>query len=97
MAKQRYDADLEVQSIKSDLRQQGTRVYRSSRPSKIEPRSDDLIYIADEAERLDFLAFRFYGSSSYWYILASVNDLTDGSVHIPPGMKIRIPSKNRVI
>ena len=79
------------------LRKEGIQVFTSTRPTKIQERSDDLIIIANEGDRLDNLASKFYGSPKLWYVIASVNNLNNGSMHITPGTKVRIPAKSRVI
>ncbi len=82
---------------KGSLRGEGTRVFKSTRPTKIKESIDDLIITADEGDRLDLLANKFYGSSALWFVIASVNNLTNGSMHITPGTQVRIPAKNRVV
>ena len=79
------------------LRKEGIQVFTSTRPTKIQERSDDLIIIANEGDRLDNLASKFYGSPKLWYVIASVNNLNNGSMHITPGTKVRIPAKSRVV
>ncbi len=79
------------------LRKEGIQVFNATRPTKIEERQDDIIIIASEEDRLDNLAARFYGSPRLWYVIASVNNLNNGSMHITPGTEIRIPLKSRVI
>ena len=79
------------------LRKEGIQVFSATRPTKIEERQDDLIIIASEEDRLDNLAARFYGSPRLWYVIASVNNLNNGSMHITPGTEVRIPLKSRVI
>ncbi len=81
----------------NSLRGTGTEVFKSTRPVKIESAQDDVILIANEGDRLDILASRFYGSPRLWFVIASVNNLTNGSMHIKPGTSIRIPAKNRVV
>ena len=80
-----------------DLRGKGTRVFQSTRPTKIEARIDDLIITVNEGDRMDLLANKFYGSPKLWFVIASVNNLTNGSMHIPVGTQIRIPAKNRIL
>ena len=81
----------------ADLRRKGTRVFQSTRPTKIEERIDDLIITVNEGDRMDLLADKFYGSPSLWFVIASVNNLANGSMHIPVGIQLRIPAKNRII
>jgi nucleoid-associated protein YgaU len=82
---------------KSKIRTRGTEVYRTTLPTKISPADDDSFIIAGEADRLDLLAERFYGASSLWFVIASVNDLTNGTMHIDPGTELRIPNRRRIV
>ena len=82
---------------RSALRAQGKEVFLPARPTKILPEPDDLIITANEGDRLDALASKFYGSPRLWFVIASVNNLTKGSMHIKPGTQLRIPSRSRVI
>lgn len=79
------------------LRKKGIQVFGAARPTKIQERADDIIIIANEGDRLDNLAVKFYGSSRLWFVIASVNNLNNGSMHITPGAEVRIPVKSRVI
>ena len=79
------------------LRKEGIQVITSARPTKSQERSDDINIIANEVDRLDNLAAKFYGSPRLWYVIASVNNLNNGSMHITPGTEVRIPVKSRVI
>jgi len=81
----------------NDLRKTGSEVYRAVRPVKVQPAADDSIIVANEGDRFDLLATKFYGSPRYWFVLASVNGLANGSMHIKPGTQLRIPAKSRVI
>lgn len=82
---------------RNELRKQGIQVFGASRPTKIQERSDDIIIVANEGDRLDNLAAKFYGSPRLWFVIASVNNLNNGSMHITPGTEVRIPLKSRVI
>jgi len=42
-------------------------------------------------DRLDLLAFDFYGDTSYWWVIASANALPGDSLYLEPGMQLRIP------
>ena len=79
------------------LRKEGIEVFTSTRPTKVGERLDDISVIANEGDRLDNLAFKFYGSSRLWFVIASANNLNNGSMHIPPGTEVRIPAKSRVV
>lgn len=79
------------------LRKEGIKVFTSNRPTKVQERNDDIIITANEGDRLDNLAAKFYGSPRLWYVIASLNNLNNGSMHITPGTEVRIPVKSRVI
>ena len=79
------------------LRGKGKEVFLPARPTKVLPELDDLIITANEGDRLDALASKFYGSPRLWFVIASVNGLAKGSMHIKPGTQLRIPSRDRVV
>lgn len=43
-------------------------------------------------ERLDKLALDFYGDATMWPVIASVNQIKKGTLVIPSGTLLRIPS-----
>jgi hypothetical protein len=70
----------------------GRTVYKSSPIPNI-PLSDDDIYVATETgDRLDTLAFQFYGDSSLWWIIASANNIHNAVFGFEDGTVLRIPS-----
>jgi nucleoid-associated protein YgaU len=95
MATERYISEKAKVLKEGDIRQKGTVVYKSTIPTVVRPADDDLIITIDEGDRLDYLAAKFYGSPSLWIVLASVNNMTNGSMYVPPGTQLRIPSKAR--
>jgi hypothetical protein len=42
-------------------------------------------------DRLDLIAFDFYGDTSFWWIIASANSLPGDSLYLEPGSQLRIP------
>ena len=71
-------------SIKNKKSYYGTTYYLEI------PESDtDLHLIAQDGDRCDNLAFRFYGNSKLWWFIARVNHLTTNN--IPAGTSLRIP------
>lgn len=69
----------------------GKRVKESLTLPVIEDRDDDVYIITSVNDRLDSLAFRFYGNAKYWWIIAIVNNLGKGTVAVDPGIQLRIP------
>ena len=63
----------------------GTTLYQ-----RIPETNGDLHVIATEGDRLDNLAFQFYGDPSLWWYIAKANDLN--SINIPAGTSLRIPA-----
>jgi prophage DNA circulation protein len=66
-------------------------VYRSRVYAKI-PKSDRDIYIVTQTDdRLDTIAYQFYGDQSLWYIIAAANNIHDPSFAVEDGTTLRIP------
>ena len=63
----------------------GTTLYQ-----RIPETNGDLHVISIEGDRLDNLAFQFYGDSSLWWYIAKANNLN--SMNIPAGKSLRIPA-----
>jgi hypothetical protein len=50
-----------------------------------------VIHILSLGERLDTLAFKYYGDSDYWWVIALANRIMD-PFSLVPGQQLRIPS-----
>ena len=68
---------------------QGKKYYSTTIYSKVPERNDDMYFIAQEGDRCDNLANRFYGDPQLWWFIARVNNLTANN--IPAGTSLRIP------
>jgi len=64
--------------------------YGVSYDSKVERKDTDMYFLAQEGDRCDNLAFRFYGDSLLWWVIARENSLK--TMNIPAGTHLRIPS-----
>ena len=53
---------------------------------------DDAFIQTNAIERLDLLAYKFYGNSALWYVIAAANGLGKGSLIVPVNSTLRIPS-----
>ena len=71
--------------IKNKKKYYSTTIYK-----KVEEKNSDSYFIAQEVDKCDNLANRFYGDSSLWWFVARVNNLTTNN--IPAGTSIRIPA-----
>ena len=69
------------------------RSYQTTIYNKVPERNDDMYFIAQEGDRCDNLAYRFYNNTEYWWFIAKVNNLT--TMNIPAGTKLRIPTSTR--
>ncbi len=64
--------------------------YSTTIYSKVPEKNSDSYFIAQEGDRCDNLANRFYGDSTLWWFIARVNNLTTNN--IPAGTSLRIPA-----
>ena len=67
----------------------GKRYYYTTSYDNIPERNDDMYFIAQEGDRCDNLAQRFYGDSSLWWFVARANNLK--TMNVPAGTSLRIP------
>ena len=65
-------------------------VYETTIYPEVPERNDDLHVIAQEGDRLDNIAFQYYGDSKLWWYIATANKIN--TINIPPGTSLRIPS-----
>jgi len=70
----------------------GSQYYSNNVYPDIPLSNEDDYVITVLGDRLDLLAFDFYGDTSYWWVIASANALPGDSLYLEPGMQIRIPS-----
>jgi hypothetical protein len=78
-----------INSIKNS--QQGSEYFVNNIYPDIAYTENDSYVITVLGDRLDLLAFDFYGDSSYWWVIASANSLSGDSLYLEPGSQIRIP------
>ena len=69
----------------------GSQYYVNNIYPDIPLSNDDDYVITVLGDRLDLLAFDFYGDTSYWWVIASANALPGDSLYLEPGMQLRIP------
>ena len=63
--------------------------YTTTVYKKVNEKNTDSYFIAQDGDRCDNLANRFYGDSTLWWFIARVNNLTTNN--IPAGTSLRIP------
>jgi len=70
----------------------GERYYVNNVYPDIPLSGEDSYVITVLGDRLDLLAFDFYGDTSFWWVIASANALPGDSLYLEPGAQIRIPA-----
>ena len=63
--------------------------YSTTLLKKVPERNDDMYFIAQEGDRCDNLAQRFYNDPNLWWFIARTNNLK--TMNIPAGTSLRIP------
>ena len=56
---------------------------------KHEEKNSDILLIATEGDRCDLISQEYYGTTEYWWYVASVNNLS--SNNIEAGTQLRVP------
>ena len=74
-------------------RKSNKKYYETTIYKKVEEKNTDSYFIAQEGDRCDNLATRFYGNPNLWWFIARVNNLTTNN--IPAGTSIRIPANTQ--
>lgn len=70
----------------------GNQYYTNNLYPEIPVSDQDDYVIAVLGDRIDLLAFDFYGDVALWWVIASANSLPGDSLYLEPGTQIRIPS-----
>ena len=71
-------------------------VYKTTMYPKIDRHETDIYIHTREGDRLDNIAYEYYKDASQWWVLAQANHLGKGSLHVPPGIRLRIPSQREL-
>ena len=70
----------------------GKRHYETVLYPQIEPKADDIYVITVFGDRMEQLAYEYFGNPALWWIISSANTIPKDSIFIPVGSQIRIPS-----
>jgi len=84
-----------ISIIKNDTgipSESGNSMYAPTYYPSIEPKTDDSYILTGTEDRLDLIAYDFYGDSTLWWIIAMVNNLKGDSMYPPAGIYLNIPS-----
>jgi len=69
----------------------GRVVYRSKIYPDIPLKDDDIYIVTQTGDRLDILAFQYFGDSSLWWIIATANNIHDIGFGVADGTTLRLP------
>ncbi|MAH43608.1 hypothetical protein CL614_07885 [archaeon] len=69
----------------------GRRVLKPTIYPRIPIRDTDIFIYPKYGDRLDIIAFKHYGDTSLWWIIAKANDIDKGTIRLDPTKQIRIP------
>ena len=78
-------------TIPTQKTNEGVTIYSQTYYPEIEYREDDIYIITGNTDRLDLIAYDFWGDESYWWAVAMVNNLECDSFFPPIGTQLRIP------
>ena len=68
----------------------GATIHDIREPETDIPAGSTLHHVRD-GDMLDYLAYKYYGDESLWYIIADANAIMDVMVPLTPGTQIVIP------
>lgn len=71
-------------------------VYRQTCPRREFARKQtDVYHVLADGDRLDLLAYRYYGDCALWWVIAEANDIAN-PLRITVGTRLRVPSRSTV-
>ena len=73
------------------LNKDGKRVFKPTIYPRIPIRDSDIFIYPKFGDRLDNLAFKYYGDVSLWWIIAKANNLDAAHIGLEVDNQIRIP------
>ena len=56
---------------------------------KFEEHNSDILLIATQGDRCDLISQQYYGTTEFWWFIASINNLKTNNIE--PGTQLRIP------
>jgi len=69
------------------------KVLRTAVYPEVAPSGEDYYIISTSGDRFDILSKDFYGTTEYWWVIASNNPhVRRDTLFITPGVQLRIPS-----
>jgi nucleoid-associated protein YgaU len=83
----RYTTDLQIDSTRN-----GVRYYNTALTIPITQDVFQFKVVAQDGDRFDSLAARYYKDASKWWIIAKANGYINGTMFVPGGVELIIPS-----
>ena len=84
------------EDIQSELNAMRKKAFKTVELPVIERSIEDRFIYTNSNDRLDNLAYEFYGDPRQWVILALANNLGKGTLVAPAGIQLRIPPQSVV-
>lgn len=66
--------------------------YTPVLPASIPSEDVPFYYVVQDGDRLDTLSYKFYKTTTKWWVLAKANNLVTGGMAVPMGTKLFIPN-----
>tara|TARA_R110002020_G_scaffold10269_5_gene39564 strand:- start:1130 stop:1429 length:300 start_codon:yes stop_codon:yes gene_type:complete len=84
------------QTTRVKLDKSGVRVYGTTYYPDIPIENSDKFVVSRLGDRVDMLAYKYYGDVSLWWIIAKANGIK-GKAALEPGVVMRIPGNTQQI
>jgi len=68
------------------------RYLKSNLYPEVEKTAEDQYFYTVAGDRLDNIAFEFYGDVELWWVIATANNIRRDTWFITPGTQLRIPN-----
>lgn len=65
--------------------------YETTIYPKFREQSTDYYIVTKQLDRMDLIAYDYYGDETLWWVIQRANNLPLGSLHIKAGTRVRIP------
>jgi len=83
----RYITNFQIAALRD-----GRRYYQTNIPNVVPPDIFQFTIVAQDGDRFDTLAAQYYKDASKWWIIAKANNLLNGTMMVPGGTQLIIPS-----
>jgi len=81
-----------VSEFKIELDRNGQRYYATNIVNSVPRDIFEFTIVAQDGDRFDSLATRYYSDAAKWWIIAKANNLLNGTMMVQGGTQLIIPS-----